>query len=91
MTTHTSLDVAQRGNAVASQVLGHSVHVEVDGLEPGRWYWYRFRSGADESTVGRTRPSGSSSMLERQGSDDAQPMVDQALAGLAPLTGQFHL
>ena len=48
-------DVVQRGTAVASRVLGHSVHVEVDGLEPGRWYWYRFRSGADESAVGRTR------------------------------------
>ena len=27
----------------------HSVHVEVDGLEPDRWYWYRFTAGgADE-------------------------------------------
>jgi alkaline phosphatase D len=48
-------DVVQRGTSVAREALGHSVHVEVDGLEPGRWYWYRFRAGADESTVGRTR------------------------------------
>ena len=48
-------DVVQRGTSVAREVLGHSVHVEVDGLEPGRWYWYRFRAGADESAVGRTR------------------------------------
>ena len=48
-------DVVRRGAAVAPAALGHSVHVEVDGLEPGRWYWYRFRSGADESAVGRTR------------------------------------
>ena len=48
-------DVVQRGTSIAREVLGHSVHVEVDGLEPGRWYWYRFRAGADESTVGRTR------------------------------------
>ena len=48
-------DVVQRGTTLAATVLGHSVHVEVDGLEPGRWYWYRFRSGADESAVGRTR------------------------------------
>ena len=48
-------DVVRRGTSVAREVLGHSVHVEVDGLEPGRWYWYRFRAGADESTVGRTR------------------------------------
>ena len=48
-------DVVRRGTSVARGVLGHSVHVEVDGLEPGRWYWYRFRAGADESAVGRTR------------------------------------
>jgi len=48
-------DVVRRGTSVAREVLGHSVHVEVDGLEPGRWYWYRFRAGADESVVGRTR------------------------------------
>jgi alkaline phosphatase D len=33
----------------------HSVHVEVKGLQPGRWYFYRFRSGNAESPVGRTR------------------------------------
>ena len=48
-------DVVQSGTAIAAAALGHSVHVEVQGLEPGRWYWYRFRAGADESTVGRTR------------------------------------
>ena len=48
-------DVVRRGAAVATAALGHSVHVEVEGLEPARWYWYRFRSGADESTIGRTR------------------------------------
>src|SRR5438270_6221412 len=35
--------IAQRGTAVARPELGHSVHVEVDGLEPAREYWYRFR------------------------------------------------
>jgi alkaline phosphatase D len=36
------------------------VHVEVDRLEPDRWYWYRFRAGTHASPVGRTRtaPSG---------------------------------
>ena len=48
-------DVVRRGAAVATAALGHSVHVEVEGLDPARWYWYRFRSGADESTIGRTR------------------------------------
>lgn len=33
----------------------HSVHVEVKGLLPGRWYFYRFRTGNAQSPVGRTR------------------------------------
>ncbi|HEY3604169.1 MAG TPA: alkaline phosphatase D family protein [Sporichthyaceae bacterium] len=33
----------------------HSVHVELDGLEPARDYWYRFRAGHYHSPVGRTR------------------------------------
>ena len=33
----------------------HSVHVEVRGLEPDRWYFYRFRCGDAVSPVGRTR------------------------------------
>jgi alkaline phosphatase D len=47
--------VLQRGTALANPRLGHSVHVEVEGLEPDRWYWYRFRAGDAESPVGRTR------------------------------------
>src|SRR4029453_19390852 len=47
--------VARKGSTVASPDLGHSVHVEVDGLKPGRWYWYRFHAGAESSPVGRTR------------------------------------
>lgn len=35
--------------------LAHSVHVDVDGLEPGRWYFYRFHAGDATSGVGRTR------------------------------------
>ncbi|WMT92113.1 alkaline phosphatase D family protein [Pelagibacterium sp. H642] len=33
----------------------HSVHVEATGLEPDRWYFYRFRCGDAVSPVGRTR------------------------------------
>ena len=47
--------VVQRGRTMAEPAWGHSVHVEVDGLTPGRWYWYRFRVGGDVSPVGRTR------------------------------------
>src|SRR5688572_827031 len=47
--------VVKRGASLAIPELGHSVHVEVDGLEPSRWYWYRFRVGNETSPVGRTR------------------------------------
>lgn len=47
--------VVQRGVALATPELGYSVHVEVNGLEPGRHYWYQFAAGREESPVGRTR------------------------------------
>lgn len=43
------------GLAVAHAALGHSVHVEVAGLEPDRWYYFRFVCADAVSTVGRTR------------------------------------
>lgn len=47
--------VVARGSAVATRELAHSVHPEVRGLEPDRWYFYRFRAGSAISPVGRTR------------------------------------
>ncbi|MFD3742903.1 alkaline phosphatase D family protein [Nocardia sp. NPDC058633] len=47
--------VVARGSAVATRALGHSVHPEVNGLAPDRWYYYRFRAGSSISPVGRTR------------------------------------
>ena len=47
--------IAQKGTSLARPELGHSVHVEVGGLEPGREYWYRFRAGDEISQIGRTR------------------------------------
>jgi alkaline phosphatase D len=47
--------IVQRGTTVATPQLAHSVHVEVDGLKPDRWYWFRFRVGDAESPIGRTR------------------------------------
>src|SRR5687768_5206782 len=46
--------VAARGHATAWAAWGHSVHVDVDGLEPAREYWYRFRAGDAVSPRGRT-------------------------------------
>ncbi len=47
--------IVKAGRVIASPEWGHSVHVEVSGLEPHRWYWYRFRVGNELSAVGRTR------------------------------------
>jgi alkaline phosphatase D len=48
-------DIALKGTALARPELGHSVHVEVSGLQPGREYWYRFHAGREVSQTGRTK------------------------------------
>lgn len=52
--------IVRSGRELADPEFGHSVHVDVTGLQPNRWYWYRFKSGAAISPVGRTKtaPSG---------------------------------
>lgn len=47
--------IVQRGTASARPEWAHAVHVEVSGLQPDRWYWYRFTAGGVASPVGRTR------------------------------------
>lgn len=50
--------VVRRGQATAAPELAYSIHVDVDGLEPDRWYFYRFSTaGATGATspVGRLR------------------------------------
>lgn len=47
--------VLQSGAALATEALGHSVHVEARGLEPASEYFYRFMAGGEISTVGRTK------------------------------------
>lgn len=47
--------VIQRGVTLAQPEWAHSVHVEVAGLKPHRWYWYRFRVGDVLSPVGRSQ------------------------------------
>ena len=44
--------VVKSGKVAAMPELGHSVHVDVHGLRPGREYYYRFLTSADESPVG---------------------------------------
>lgn len=41
------------GEALARPELGHAVHVEVEGLQPGRPYFYRFVAGRERSATGR--------------------------------------
>ena len=47
--------IVRQGRVTASAAAAHSVHVEVDGLDADRWYWYRFHAGDAISPVGRTR------------------------------------
>ena len=48
-------DTIYDGVAVTSSDKAHAVHVTVNGLEPGREYWYQFYYGDEESPIGRTR------------------------------------
>jgi len=48
-------DVVADGTAPAIAALGHSVHVDVRGLDPDTEYWYRFRAGGFETEPARTR------------------------------------
>ncbi|MEX1007452.1 MAG: alkaline phosphatase D family protein [Acidimicrobiia bacterium] len=47
--------IVRSGTATARPEHGHAVHVDVQRLEPGRPYWYRFVAGDDETPIARTR------------------------------------
>lgn len=47
--------IIRSGIAVAVPELGHSVHADVRGLQPGRDYFYRWHAGGATSPTGRTR------------------------------------
>jgi alkaline phosphatase D len=47
--------IVQQGTSTATPDWGHSVHVEVTGLRPDRWYFYQFRAAGEASPVGRSR------------------------------------
>ena len=47
--------VLRRGEVVAAPDLAHSVHVDLDGLEPNREYWYRFIVPPYRTVTGRTK------------------------------------
>ena len=54
------------GEAAVPAALGHSVHVEISGLRPHRWYFYRFRAGNEISAIGRFRTAPAATYLPRQ-------------------------
>ena len=56
--------VVQSGTARAEDSWGHSVHVQVAGLEPARWYWYRFTAMGQVSPIGRTRTAPAAGSLD---------------------------
>jgi alkaline phosphatase D len=47
--------VVARGRATAFPELAHSVHVDVQGLQPGGHYWYRFASMGEQSETGKAQ------------------------------------
>ncbi|HZG72751.1 MAG TPA: alkaline phosphatase D family protein, partial [Chondromyces sp.] len=47
--------IIKRGTELAQPNLAHSVHVEVNGLEPNQVYYYRFKTGNELSPMGRTK------------------------------------
>ena len=46
-------NIVRRGTEIASPDWAHSVRAEVTGLEPGRWYFYRFHAGAKKRAMRR--------------------------------------
>lgn len=47
--------IVRKGETVARPEWAHAVHVELAGLAPDRWYWYRFAVAGAASAIGRGR------------------------------------
>jgi alkaline phosphatase D len=56
--------IVRQGRATAAAELSYSVHANVDGLAPGRWYYYRFIAGDATSPVGRFRTAPAADTIE---------------------------
>lgn len=56
----------RQGRVLARPEEAHSVHLEVDGLRPGRWYWYRFAAMGEASPTGRTRTAPAPGSMPRE-------------------------
>jgi alkaline phosphatase D len=53
--TRSMRNIVAAGSTYADPQWAHSVRIEPQGLEPGRWYWYRFMAGDAVSPLGCTR------------------------------------
>jgi len=47
--------IYRKGSAAALPELGYSVHLDLQGLSPGKEYYYRWMIGGEVSNVGRTK------------------------------------
>ncbi|WP_344731611.1 alkaline phosphatase D family protein [Nocardioides fonticola] len=47
--------IVRRGKVATSAARDHTVKIDVDGLSPATWYYYRFHAVGATSRVGRTR------------------------------------
>lgn len=56
--------IVKRGSASASPAYAHSVHVQPEGLEANKPYFYRFFAGEAVSPVGRTRTAPAADSLD---------------------------
>lgn len=82
--------VVRRGRQTAAPELAYSVHAEVEGLAPDRWYVYRFRSGDAVSAVGRLRtaPAADATTPLRLGMASCQNYEQGLFTALEHLAGE---
>ncbi len=85
-------NVVANGSVAASVLLGHSVHVLVNGLSPGQRYWYRFSAMGVTSRTGRTKtaPVGSISQV-RFASLNCQNYQSGEYAGMRDIAQDSNL
>ncbi|CAM3128225.1 alkaline phosphatase D family protein [Stackebrandtia soli] len=65
-TNETFTSLAATGSTVARVENAHSIHIEVSGMQPNRFYWYRFKVGRFVSPVARTRTAPAHDVLPSQ-------------------------
>ena len=79
--------VITSGKTIATSALGFSIHVEVKGLKPDHWYYYRFHSGDATSATGRTRTLPTPDPL-RKSSASRSPPANIGNKDSSPLTSK---